>query len=140
MTRGLRNNNPLNIRRTPTKWKGQSNTQTDPEFVQFRSMPWGIRAAFCLLQTYATKHGLRSVRQIINRWAPPTENNTKGYISHVCLISELHPDCPLEPCQWPILLQAMARIETGELLPMDVIRQGEALFQQTSTPLNPQKQ
>ena len=45
--RGLRNNNPLNIRRNnKTNWIGQCNKQEDRSFVQFRSMPYGYRAAF----------------------------------------------------------------------------------------------
>ena len=129
MTRGIRNNNPLNIRRTQTQWKGQREEQTDRDFVQFRSMQWGIRAAFCLLRTYAEKYGLRSVEQIVSRWAPPSENNTQDYIAHVCRLTGLDPQQPLERCQWSILLQAMARIETGEKFPMEIIRQGETLYQ-----------
>ena len=46
MTRGLRNNNPLNIRRNKTKWQGLSVTQTDKSFFQFKTMAYGYRAAF----------------------------------------------------------------------------------------------
>lgn len=46
MTRGLRNNNPLNIRRNNTKWQGLSATQTDKSFFQFKTMAYGYRAAF----------------------------------------------------------------------------------------------
>ena len=52
MTRGLRNNNPLNIRRNNTKWQGLSVTQTDKSFFQFKTMAYGYRAAFKTLQTY----------------------------------------------------------------------------------------
>ena len=52
MTRGLRNNNPLNIRRNNTKWQGLSATQTDKSFFQFKTMAYGYRAAFKTLQTY----------------------------------------------------------------------------------------
>ena len=44
--RGLRNCNPLNIRRTADLWQGLAERQPDPEFFTFRSMPWGYRAAF----------------------------------------------------------------------------------------------
>ena len=129
MSRGIRNNNPLNIRRTATKWKGQRPEQTDPHFVQFTAMEWGIRAAFCLLGTYADKYGLRSVEQIVSRWAPPSENNTESYIANVCRMTGFTPTQPLERRHWAVLLQAMARIETGKMLPMETIRQGEALYQ-----------
>lgn len=50
--RGLRNCNPLNIRRTADLWQGLAERQPDPEFFTFRSMPWGYRAAFIVLRTY----------------------------------------------------------------------------------------
>ena len=53
----MRNCNPLNIRRVAgTRWKGQSAEQNDPQFVQFETMDWGLRAAFVLLRTYAIKY------------------------------------------------------------------------------------
>ena len=66
--RGLRNCNPLNIRRTADLWQGLAERQPDPEFFTFRSMPWGYRAAFIVLRTYCHKYGLRTVRDIIARW------------------------------------------------------------------------
>ncbi len=44
--RGIRNNNPLNIEHSQSKWQGMAVEQTDKRFVQFKSMTWGIRAAF----------------------------------------------------------------------------------------------
>lgn len=63
--RGLRNCNPLNIRRTADLWQGLAERQPDPEFFTFRSMSWGYRAAFIVLRTYCHKYGLRTVRDII---------------------------------------------------------------------------
>jgi len=82
-TRGLRNNNPGNIRKTTDKWKGLSAKQTDDEFFQFDSSVWGIRAMAKLLQNYQKRYGLDSVEQIINRWAPPIENDTSSYVKSV---------------------------------------------------------
>lgn len=82
-TRGLRNNNPGNIRKTADKWKGLSSKQTDDEFFQFDSSVWGIRAMAKLLQNYQNRYGLDSVEQIINRWAPPNENDTNSYVKSV---------------------------------------------------------
>ena len=83
MTRGLRNNNPLNIRRNNTKWQGLSVTQTDKSFFQFKTMAYGYRAAFKTLQTYifnkydTDKDGTANeLEDVIMRWAPPCENNT----------------------------------------------------------------
>ena len=82
--RGLRNNNPLNIRRSTDRWDGAAETQTDKDFVQFQSMAYGYRAAWRILNTYYKKLKERkkhfTVENIIHRWAPPTENDTKAYI------------------------------------------------------------
>ena len=39
-SRGLRNNNPLNIRHSADRWRGVRKEQTDPSFVQFESMAY----------------------------------------------------------------------------------------------------
>lgn len=82
--RGLRNCNPGNIRITGDKWQGLRPTQTDKEFFQFTEMKWGYRALIRSLQTYREKHGCKTIADFINRWAPPVENNTNGYIQRVC--------------------------------------------------------
>ena len=82
--RGLRNNNPLNIRKNnKTNWIGQCNKQEDRAFVQFRSMPYGYRAAFKVLQNYRVLYGCMNLRQFIQRWAPPSENHTDEYVKSV---------------------------------------------------------
>ena len=71
-SRGIRNNNPLNIRRSRDQWKGLSKTQNDPSFCQFESMEWGWRAAFWLLtRTYYHTYRLFTIRAIVQKWAPP---------------------------------------------------------------------
>jgi hypothetical protein len=84
--RGIRNNNPLNIRRG-VQWRGLRDFATDKAFCEFKSMDYGFRAAFCILRTYFSKRGVRTLRQLISRWAPPTENNTEAYIRKVRLLS-----------------------------------------------------
>lgn len=82
-TRGIRNNNPANIRRG-CAWKGLAEKQTDREFCQFVTMTWGVRALLVTLRTYVVKHHLHTVREIITRWAPPSDgNNTEKYIEFV---------------------------------------------------------
>ncbi|MBG5973224.1 structural protein [Proteus mirabilis] len=78
--RGERNNNPGNIRHG-SKWQGLSPQQTDPSFCQFVSPEYGIRAIYKLLQTYQKKYELNTVESIIDRYAPPNENNTADYIN-----------------------------------------------------------
>ena len=82
--RGLRNNNPGNIRITKDKWKGLREEQTDKEFFQFVSMAYGYRALLRTLQNYRKRHGCETISDFIRRWAPPSENNTMTYIRFVC--------------------------------------------------------
>lgn len=83
MPRGLRNNNPLNIRRSGDKWLGLSPTQRDPSFFQFVDLVYGYRAAGKLLQNYQRLHKLYNLNGLISRWAPAKENNTKAYVARV---------------------------------------------------------
>ena len=56
--------------------------QNDRAFVQFKSLEYGWRAAFYLLtRTYYHKYRLYTIRGIISKWAPPTENKTEAYIA-----------------------------------------------------------
>ncbi len=80
--RGIRNNNPGNIRHSGAAWQGAI-AGPDTSFVTFKSMEWGVRALAKVLLTYQEKYGLKCVRQIIGRWAPPVENNTGAYIDAV---------------------------------------------------------
>ena len=85
--RGIRNNNPGNIRNSDaTDWKGEiaAGAKKDDAFEEFKDMAHGYRALIRLLQNYRRKHGLQTVADFINRWAPRTENNTSGYITRVC--------------------------------------------------------
>ena len=116
--RSTRNNNPLNIRRGE-KWLGLSPEQTDSQFCRFLSAEWGWRAAFMLLtRTYYHKYKLYTVRRIIQRWAPPVENNTDDYVKRVVERTGLDPDVHLGipsvyPHNWLMLACAMAEVESG---------------------------
>ena len=129
MTRGQRNNNPLNIRRIPgVTWKGQSPEQTDKAFVQFRTMEWGLRAAFCILRTYARRHNIRRLADILRRWAPPAENDTDAYLHSVCQQTGFTPKQLLTESDWPTLVRAMARQESNQLLTDAVLLRAYYLY------------
>lgn len=83
LPRGIRNNNPGNIRISPTRWQGQKAVQSDLSFVEFNTPAAGIRALMKVLMTYYNRHNLKTVRQIINRWAPVNENDTDSYVRSV---------------------------------------------------------
>jgi hypothetical protein len=89
ITRGIKNNNPLNIRKG-NKWKGELPNQTDNEFEQFQSMIYGLRAGFKILYNYYYKYRLKTISDIISRWAPPVENDTNTYIKNVCKMTKLN--------------------------------------------------
>lgn len=131
LTRGERNNNPLNIRRVVgTKWKGE--VQSNSHFVRFSSLAWGIRAACCLLRTYRDKYKMNCIADIIQRWAPPSENDTERYIRNVCTWTGFGGQQRLTESDWPKLLQAMARQECGTLLNEEEIQAGFKLYRKTS--------
>ena len=119
LPRGIRNNNPLNIRRTKDQWQGLSKTQGDRSFCQFETLEYGWRAAFYLLtRTYYHKYRLYTIRGIVSRWAPPGENNTEAYIANVSRLTGIHADEPLgipseKPSRWMMLGLAMAIQENG---------------------------
>ena len=119
LPRGIRNNNPLNIRRSKDQWKGLRAQQTDASFCQFERMEYGWRAAFYLLtRTYYHKYRLYTIRAIINKWAPPNENLTATYIQNVCRLTGIAPDEPIgipsdQPQRWMMLGVAMAIQENG---------------------------
>lgn len=83
MTRGLRNNNPGNIRHSNSKWQGASSEKTDASFVTFLTPEYGIRALAVLVKNYMLKNKIDTVAGIIARWAPSNENDTQAYINSV---------------------------------------------------------
>jgi hypothetical protein len=120
MTRGLRNNNPLNIRHNSANhWKGLRAEQTDKEFCQFESMRAGVRAALLLLLRYRNRYHKKTIGQIIRRWAPPTENDTPKYVLAVCQMMKTKADAELPLSEYPRLLVAMAHIESGAIIDTD---------------------
>ena len=117
--RNIRNNNPLNIRRSKDKWQGLAAKQSDSSFFKFESMEMGWRAAFVILtKTYYHKYRLFTIRKIISRWAPSVENDTEAYIKRVSDLTGIDPDEPLGipslyPSSWMALGLAMAIVEGG---------------------------
>lgn len=89
--RGIRNHNPGNIRRSNDPWQGLAPEQADPDFFQFTAPEWGYRALMKTLQTYRRKHGLRTIAEMISRWAPANENDTAAYIRSVCQEMQVNP-------------------------------------------------
>jgi hypothetical protein len=93
--RGIRNHNPGNIRQSDDDWLGLSTHQSDPEFFQFVSAEFGIRAMARVLMNYQTVHKLDTVRQLVSRWAPMHENPTDNYAAFVAQRVGVKPDQPI---------------------------------------------
>lgn len=125
--RGIRNNNPLNIRHSADKWQGARTEQTDKAFVQFVSMAYGYRAAWKVLDNYCLTfkrdRKVFNVRNIISRWAPPVENDTEAYVRAVVALSGLggNENMPRPKHYWNFgeveklvsLIAAMTCVENG---------------------------
>lgn len=122
--RGIRNNNPLNIR-VGNNWQGEVAKPSDHTFEQFKEMKYGVRAAFIILRNYINRHKLNTIPKVINRWAPSNENNTLAYIKAVEKYSLIDINETLRfenKCQMINLFRAMCIVENGrEIDIQDVI-------------------
>ena len=127
--RGIRNNNPLNIR-VGNVWLGEVKNPTDPHFEQFNSMEYGLRAGFVLLRRYIRHYKRQTIEDIISSWAPSNENNTKAYIDTVVKVSGipankiLHYSDKETMCK---LVDAMCFVENGKHVSMEKITKGYEL-------------
>ena len=110
--RGIRNNNPLNIRNNGIKWNGLKESQADKEFLQFIEAIFGFRAGARILKSYAGR-GIITLEQIINTWSPDTENDTKSYIKHAATELKINQSEPVVFEKWPELLAVMTKHENG---------------------------
>ena len=131
MSRGLRNCNPGNIRLSGVRYKGEVRPSRDPEFRQFETMAWGYRAIFVLLDTYRLRHGLRTIAEMIARWAPPSENRTQSYIRAVCERTGIGPAEPIDTRSAATMIPlaaAISRVENGRDAEMRDVEQGWALL------------
>lgn len=129
--RGLRNCNPCNIRKSATKYMGEIIPSNDRAFKQFKSTAWGYRAVFVLLDSYRRK-GYDTVRKMINRWAPPCENDTESYIRTVCRLSHCQADEAVDTGDrdtMVFIVSAMSRVENGVPADISDVIAGWDLFQ-----------
>lgn len=118
LPRGIRNNNPGNVERGKDRWLGMSADQSaDGRFLVFDTPEAGIRCLMRLVINYQERHGIKTLRDAINRWAPPVENNSTAYVQHVSRLTGFDPDEPLDFLDREInvaLTRAIVRHENGE--------------------------
>lgn len=113
MTRGMRNNNPFNLRWTIANWLGKTG-QDDKGFCVFETISHGVRAGIKNL-----KNGYFSLRmsieEIVNKYAPASENNVDNYIEHICSYhKDFTPDyVPCNLRDYVLICKAIVRMEQG---------------------------
>lgn len=125
-TRGVRNSNPGNLRKSKDQWEGAIGD--DGEFVIFDSPESGVRALAKNLQSYG-RQGYDSIEKIINRWAPPNENDTKSYIDSVVAATGIPATQSIDltnPDVLASLSEAIGYHETGSRYDPEVYQKGVA--------------
>jgi hypothetical protein len=113
--RGIRNNNPGNL-----NYVGQAGAtkETGPNgrFAVFQTAEEGLRALGNQLRLYSNR-GINSVRAIISKFAPVSENNTQAYIGHVSKNLGVGADAALnlnDPKVLQGLMSAIVQVENGK--------------------------
>lgn len=115
-TRGERNCNPLNIKKTNIKWHGKIEGK-DAIFETFKDNYYGYRAALiCLYKHYRT--GSNTINSLISKWAPSSENLTHNYVTYVSFLS---PFSPNKIFSWSysnvlIIMSLMCKFENGKMI------------------------
>ena len=114
-------NNIFNIRAGRAQWLGM--TGTCRGFVEFDTREHAIRAWLVLMRNYRQKYGCRTIRQIVSRFAPPSENQTERYIRYCCQTVVLGDNADIcQDIMYAMLGVAMARMETGTRLDISEVR------------------
>lgn len=128
--RGIRNNNPGNIRNSERNdWKGEVSKadKKDQAFEEFETMSDGVRAMMRLLQKYQRSYNLYTVKDIVERWAPRNENDTAAYVRTVCKEMQMPECCGLDLTDkgtMCALVDAMCYVENGVHIDMADIEAG----------------
>ena len=129
--RGLRNNNPGNIRINGDLFQGEVRPSKDKSFKQFTTMAYGYRAMFKILSNYFKNYKLDTIRKMITLWAPQKENHTEAYIKAVSDYAGIPADDPInvnDREQMIRIVAGMSRVENGREAEMsDIIAGWEML-------------
>jgi hypothetical protein len=127
-TRGNRNNNPGNLIDSGDNWRGLSEVRNDGKFYRFKSKFFGTRALGITLLNFEKIHGLNTVNGIINRYAPPNENDTDAYQTFVS--EKIGIDKNIEfnvGLLLPQLMKSIIKFENGKnIVPNDILQSAVA--------------
>lgn len=130
-SRGLRNNNPGNIRKNGIVYQGEIVPSKDEAFKQFTTMGYGYRAMFVVLHTYQRKYGINTIADMIIRYAPAIENHTTEYIRAVAEASGVPSTSHITTTNADVMIPvvaAMSRVENGTPAVMKDVEAGWKLF------------
>ena len=129
--RGLRNNNPGNIRKGGVPYQGEIVPSKDEAFRQFTSMAYGYRAMFVVLHTYQRRYGINTIADMIIRYAPAIENHTTEYIRAVAEASGVPATSRITTTNGDVMIpivSAMSKVENGVPAELSEVEQGWRLF------------
>lgn len=127
LSRGLRNNNPGNIRINSDHFQGEIKPSQDSAFKQFQSMEYGYRAMLKMLRNYKKNRGLKTLREWISRWAPASENHTEAYILYVAEFVGISADAEIDTSDRELMCRiaaGMSQIENGRKADISTIYRG----------------
>jgi len=115
-SRGIRNNNPGNIKDFGIPWEGLAG-KDNADFCKFKSAHYGLRA---LSRDMITKigNGVNTVDKIISKHAPPNENDTSSYIKHVAQIvsnGDRHKVLKADEVTLALLVKTIVKHENGKM-------------------------
>lgn len=113
--RGIRNNNPGNIKISDENWLGKIpiTLNTDRVFEQFETPEYGIRALYKLVMNKVENQGYDTIRKLISNYAPSAENETETYIQFVTNYANIEDDSFLFPYLYESVVRAIMRFENG---------------------------
>lgn len=116
-SKGLRNNNPGNLRIGSSNWMGKIpvSQNTDGSFEQFETWIYGLRAMIKLIRNYIGD-GHNTINKIINRYAPPHENSTNQYIAFLVKETGKYSNAKLDANDKTVirrLIKGMVQMELG---------------------------
>lgn len=115
LPRGIRNKNPGNIRHSAAfTWRGELPPDAD-NFCRFSDPAMGLRALIIIFHNYQEIHHLRSIQDMIGRWAPNTENDTTDYARYVAARCRVAPSDPFTFfTNWREFTRAVVAYENGQ--------------------------
>lgn len=104
--------NYLNVKcnNKPDYWLGQCGIDAHGHAV-FRSPEWSLRAGSLVLRSYYQRHGIKTVRGIVERFST---NNHAEYTKYLCDRLKLEPDEEFDVMRrMPELLRHMVKFESA---------------------------